>query len=733
LLRQVCTLVYAVDGRLRSRRPAPTSTCQWNGGQMNQDHHVVRLAVQDGFAIITIDNPPVNAGSTAVRAGLLARLAEAEQQKLTGIVIIGAGSSFIAGSDISEFGAPLAAPELPQVIAAIEDSALPVCAAVHGACLGGGFELALGCDFRIAAPGAVLGLPEVTLGMVPGAGGTQRLPRLTGLAEAIALVCSGRRVKAEEALKLGMIDALAKSPGPEDLIAAAKEAILAAPGKRRLRERAVPPADPEAVKTAESNALKRGKGRPNVAEAIRLVKFSASLPVGDALVAERASFQDLRVQEEAFALRHLFFAERAAARIDGLNAPPARIGRVGIVGGGTMGQGICRAFLATGLAVVLAERNGEARDAAAAAIASSFDALVGKGRLSPASADRSKALLTASDSLSDLADCDLVIEAVFEDMAVKKDLFTALDAILKPGAILATNTSYLDIDEMAAVTHRAEDVVGLHFFSPADIMSLLEIVRTGHSSGRTLATALALAKVLGKQPVVARVAEGFIGNRIYAAYRRHAEYLVEEGASPEAVDTAAVDFGFAMGPFAVGDMSGLDIAWHMRKRQAATRNQSARYVDIPDRLCEAGRFGRKTGGGYYDYEGGRMQPSATATAIIAAARAAKGIAPRAFTRQDIQDRLLGAILNEAALVLAEGVAQRPGDIDVALVHGYGFPRWRGGPLWWASGETSQRVDAMIHAVVTAAGPGFPTGDVKTMLAPLRAEREDIEKRKAGHA
>lgn len=700
---------------------------------MNQDHHVVRLEVQDGFGVITIDNPPVNAGSTAVRAGLLARLAEAEQQKVTGIVIMGAGSSFIAGSDITEFGAPLAAPELPQVIAAIENSAVPVCAAIHGACLGGGFELALGCDLRIAAPGSVLGLPEVTLGMVPGAGGTQRLPRLTGVAEAITLVCSGRRVKADEALKLGMIDVLAKSPASEDLIAAAKTAILAASGKRRLRETPVPLSDPAEVKAAEANALKRGKGRPNVAEAIRLVKSAASQPVEEALVAERASFQDFRLQEEAFALRHLFFAERAAARISGLNAAPARIERVGIVGGGTMGQGICRAFLAAGLTVVLAERNAAARDAAAAAIAGAFDALVAKGRLASAAADRRKALLTATDSLADLAECDLVIEAVFEDMTVKKDLFTTLDGILKPGAILATNTSYLDIDEMAAATHRAEDVVGLHFFSPADIMSLLEVVRTGHSSSRTLATALALAKVLGKQPVVARVAEGFIGNRIYAAYRRHAEYLIEDGASPEDVDAAAVDFGFAMGPFAVGDMSGLDIAWNMRKRQAAVRDQRSRYVDIPDRLCEAGRFGRKTGAGYYDYEGGKMQPSATAAAIIAEARAAKGIAPRAFTAQDIQDRLLGAILNEAALVLAEGVAQRPGDIDVALVHGYGFPRWRGGPLWWASGEKSQRIGEMIAAIVAAAGPGFPTGDVNTMLAPLRSEREEIEKRKAGHA
>ena len=699
---------------------------------MTDTQTVVRLEVQDNLGIVTIDNPPVNAGSTAVRAGLLERLEEAAERGLTGLVILGAGRSFIAGSDISEFGAPLAAPELPQVIAAIEAFPIPVCAAIHGACLGGGFELALGCDLRVAAPGAVLGLPEVTLGMVPGAGGTQRLPRLTGVAEAIGLVGSGRRVEAEEALRLGLIDAVADTAKPADLLAAARTALAAAPGKRRLREQPVPPVDADAVARAEAAALKRGKGRPNVAEAIRLVKLSATAPVDAALTDERSSFQALRLNEEAFALRHLFFAERAASRIDGLGAAPAGIARMGIVGGGTMGQGIARAVLAAGLPVVLAERDAAARDAAAGAIAMALDGAVARGRLTPDAAGTRKSLLTATDDLGDLAECDLVIEAVFEDMAVKTELFARLDAILKPGAILATNTSYLDIDEMAAATARAGDVVGLHFFSPADVMTLLEVVRTGNSSDRTLATALAFAKRLGKQPVVARVAEGFIGNRIYAAYRRHAEYLLEEGASPEEVDAAATGFGFAMGPFAVGDMSGLDIAWHMRKRQAATRDPARRYVDIPDRLCEAGRLGRKTGGGYYNYDGGGPLPSPDAAAIIAAARAAKGITPRTFTAHEIEGRLLGAILNEAALVLTEGTAQRPGDVDVSLVHGYGFPRWRGGPLWWASGEPRDRIAAM-GAAVAEAGEGFPVGNVEAMLAPLRAERDGIEKRKAGHA
>lgn len=700
---------------------------------MIRDEGVVRLEDRNGYGILTIDNPPVNAGSTAVRAGLLVCLADASRAELKGVIILGAGRSFIAGSDIREFGAPLAAPELPQVIAAIEDCRHPVCAAIHGAALGGGFELALGCDRRVAALGAVLGLPEVTLGMVPGAGGTQRLPRLTGIAKAISLVCSGKRVPAPEALSLGMIDALAAGDDPADLIAAAIAAIEAAPQKRRLRELPVPTSDPDAVHAAEADALHRGKGRPNVTEAIRLVKLSTELPVDTALTTERRSFQALRLQEEAFALRHLFFAERAATRIDGLTAAPAEISRVGVIGGGTMGQGICRAFLAAGIPVTLVERDAEARDRAAGAIEKALNAAVTKKRLGADAASTRKSLLTASDSLADLADCDLALEAVFEDMAVKKELFSTLEGILKPDAILATNTSYLDIDEMASVTSRAANVVGLHFFSPADIMKLLEVVRTQHSSDRALATALALARKLGKQPVVARVAEGFIGNRIYAAYRRHAEFLVEDGAAPEDVDMAATDFGFAMGPFSVGDMSGLDIAWNMRKRQAATRDPAQRYVEIPDRLCEAGRFGRKTGAGYYDYIDGRAQPSEAVAALVADARKAKGIASRAISPGEIRDRLLGAILNEAALVLEEGVAQRPGDIDVTLVHGYGFPRWTGGPLWWASGESSEQIAGMIEAVAEASGTVFARGPVEQMLAPLRDEREEIVQRKAGNA
>lgn len=504
------------------------------------------------------------------------------------------------------------------------------------------------------------------------------------------------------------------------------------PDKRVLRQLPVPVCDTAAVDVARTEALRRGRGRPNVSEAIRLVLNSAQVPVREALQDERKVFQTLRVAPEAFALRHVFFAERAASRVDGLTETPSNITHVGIVGGGTMGQGICRACLAGGLAVTLVERDATARDAARDALSAALDSAVAKGRLDASEATAREARLDATCEISALAACDLVIEAVFEDMDTKKALFRELDDVARPGAILASNTSYLDLDDLASAVSRPEDVVGLHFFSPADVMKILEVVRTAKSSDRTLATALGFAKHLGKQAVVAGVSEGFIGNRIYAAYRRHAEFLVEDGAKPQEVDAAATGFGFALGPFAVGDMSGLDIAWQMRKRQAATRDPNTRYVDIPDRLCEAGRLGRKIGAGYYDYRDGRAVPSEAVRRLIAQARADKGIVPTAFSTNDIIERLLGAILREAARVLDEGIARQAGDIDVTLVHGYGFPRWTGGPLWWAAQQTPDRLSAMLAAVAEAEGTDADAGAVEAVLAPLRAECDEIERRKAGH-
>ncbi len=676
-------------------------------------HGTVHLEVTDGIAVLTIDNPPVNAGSHAIRKGLIEALRSCGEVR--GAVLVGAGKSFIAGSDLREFGAPLAWPELPDVIAACEAAPFPVVAAIHGVALGGGLELALGCDYRIATPDAKFGLPEVSLGMVPGAGGTQRLPRLTGRIAALEMICGATRITGVKAEALELVDVVAEG----DLLAAAKRFLAEDRPKRVVADLAVPEEDDTALETAAAKALHKGRGRPNVAEAIRLVRASADPDVVAVLADERAVFQELRLSQDAFALRHLFFAERKAGSVDGLDAKPRPVSSVGVIGGGTMGQGIARACLAAGLPVTLVERDTEALERSLGALREALQAKQARGRLSEAALAAQLKALSGTTRIADLTSCDLVIEAVFEELSVKVPLLTELDATLPPGTVIGTNTSYLDINAMVADLPGRSRVLGLHFFSPADVMRLLEVVRAETTADDVLATGLALAKRLGKQPVVARVAEGFIGNRIYAAYRRRAELLVLDGAAPEQVDAAVEAFGFAMGPFAVSDMSGLDIAWAMRKRQAATRDPAARYVTIPDRLCEAGRLGRKTGGGWYDYPEKRPEPSAEVTALIDAARSEAGITPRSFDAETIQRQLLIAMVNEAALLLDEGVAQRASDIDVTLANGYGFPRWKGGPLWWAAQQPADRIEADLDALETAIGHGFARGPVPEFLEDLK--------------
>jgi len=677
----------------------------------------VRLERDGDVAVIVIDNPPINAGSTDVRRGLLAAVQQVQQDPaLVAAVLIGAGTTFIAGSDIREFGQPLAEPQLPAVIAAIEACAKPFVAALHGAALGGGFELALGCDARIAAPGTVVGLPEVTLGIIPGAGGTQRLPRLVGVPRAIAMVCSGERVKSAAALAAGLIDAEAEG----DLRAAAVAHARGLAGrKQRLRERAVPPADDEAVATAASAALKAGKHRPAVVAAIEAVKASALQDFDTALADERAVFQQLRTSREAAALRHQFFAERDSAKHPALTGVAPRAVRcIAVIGAGTMGSGIAIAALDAGYDVLLLEQDGAALDRGTTRIHDHHASRVRAGKMAPTMAQARQDRLRSSLQWDDMATADLVIEAVYEDLEVKRQVFARIAAVARSGTVLASNTSYLDLDAIAAATPRPQDVVGLHFFSPANVMRLMEVVRGQATAPDALATGLAVAKKLGKLPLVTGNAFGFVGNRLYAAYRRQCEFLVEEGAWPEQVDAALQRFGFAMGPFAVADLSGLDIAWRMRQAQAATRDPQARYVTVADRLCEAGRLGRKTGAGYYRYgEDGKPAVDEAVHALIAQARADKGITPRAVDDAEIQRRVLLALANEAALLLADGVAAHATDVDVALVNGYGFPRWEGGPVFWARerGEAGLRADFAWLAEIS--GPGAKVGDPRTLLRP----------------
>ena len=672
----------------------------------------VRLEQDGDIAVITID-PPGHPGSAEVCDPLLAAVQQAGADRAVhAIVLMRAGTAPIMDSGLREFGDPVAHSQLSAVIAAIEDCPKPVVAALHLTALGADLELALGCDARIAQTGTVMGLPEVTLGIIPAAGGTQRLPRLVGLPRAITMICSGERVPAETALALGIIDKLVSAN-----LRAEAVAFAASRQKRILRTLAVPPATDADVSKASEATLRSGKNRPAVRAAIEVITNAAKLPSPEALRAERAVFQSLRNSREARALHYLFFAERDAATQPGLDGiQPRPIETIAVIGAGTMGSGIAIAALDAAFHVLLLERDAEALEKGLDRIRRYYEGRVTAGKLDRGAAANREARLKGCVDWEHLSSADLVIEAVFEDLAVKQEVFRFLDSVIRPGTLLASNTSYIDLNAIASVTRRPQDVMGLHFFSPAPVMKLLEVVRARATSPTAVATALAVAKRLGKIPVVAGNAFGFIGNRIYAAYRRQCEFMLEEGATPQEVDDALEAFGFAMGPFAVADMSGLDIAWRMRQSQAATRDPSARYVTIPDRLCEAGRFGQKTGAGYYRYPNdGRREPDTTTQTIIEEARRAKGITPRALKPEEIVRRVLIAMANEAALLLAEEVAARATDIDVVLVNGYGFPRWEGGPVFWARQRGLAELANDLDWLADLSGAGFTRGNIRVLL------------------
>ncbi|MFG1462933.1 FAD-dependent oxidoreductase [Xanthobacter sp. DSM 24535] len=665
-------------------------------------------------AVIGIDHSPVNALSQAVRQGLMEAVRALDADPgVAALVISGGPARFIAGADIREMSQPPSAPFLPDVVAAIDACGKPVVAAIAGAALGGGCEIALACDLRLGGPNALVGLTETRLGIIPGAGGTQRLPRLIGTTQAIALICEGRVLKAREALEVGLLDAVAEG----DLLAAAVDRAPQVE-KRRLSAHPVPPSDIAAEEAAAAHALKGAKGSPAIVEAIRVVRAAREGEFAAGLAQERSAFLALRESAEAKALRHLFLAERAALKVPGLEGAVARpISTAAVIGAGTMGAGIAVALADAGLPVTLVERDGDAARAGLDRAQGLYARQVKAGRLTQAQMAERLARITPAADWDPIAAADLVVEAAFEDLGVKMDIFRRLDAVAKPGAVLATNTSYLDLDAIAAATRRPQDVVGLHFFAPANVMKLLEVVRATKTAPEVLATVLALAKRMGKQPVVAGNCDGFIGNRIYAVYRRHAEYLVEDGASPEAVDAALETYGFAMGIFAVSDMSGLDIAFAMRQRRAATRDPGERYVSIPDRLCDMGRLGRKTGSGWYAYDAAGLKSADPAVAeVIAAARAKAGIVPRAFAPADIQRRLLAVMANEGAKALAEGIALRASDIDLAFVNGYGFPRLKGGPMWAADRLGLAGVLAEMEAAHVAGGTGSEPAELLVELA-----------------
>jgi len=660
----------------------------------------VLMEITDDIAVIAISNPPVNALSHSVRQGLDAVFAEiARRDDVKAAVIYGTDRTFIAGADIREFGKPPQEPFLPDLINRIEACAVPVVAALHGTALGGGLEVALGAHYRIAVPSARFGLPEVTLGILPGAGGTQRLPRLAGVEFALEAITSGRQIGAAEALAAGVIDRISDTADIREMgLSYARELIATGAQPRRTSDIAPEPVSPDVFEQARAKLAKKARGQLAPQNCVKAVEGALSLPFAEGLANERALFQELMESDQRAALIHAFFAERQVAKVPEIKGvAPRDISLIGVIGGGTMGAGIAVSALLAGLQVTLIERDAEAVSRAETNVAKILQGSVKRDKLTQEKFDTiMRETFEASAEYATLATADVVIEAVFESMEVKKEVFTKLDAICKPGAVLASNTSYLDVNEIAAMTTRPQDVIGLHFFSPAHVMRLLEIVVADETAPDVTATGFALAKRLKKVAVRAGVCDGFIGNRILSHYRKAGDGAVLAGASPFEVDRALVNFGLAMGPYAVSDLAGLDIGWATRKRLAPTRDPREVYAEFADRLCEAEHFGRKTGKGFYVYDDAGQTPNAEVLNHIAEERAAKGIVAREIPEQEIVDRYMAAMINEAARVVEEGIALRPLDVDVTLLNGYGFPRWRGGPMQYADTVGLEKVLADIE-------------------------------------
>ena len=646
--------------------------------------------VQNNVAVITLNNPPVNGLGLATRTAAVEALQRAEDDPaVKAIVITGAGKAFSGGADIREFNSPkaLTEPTLHTLIRTAEASGKPVVAAIHSVCMGGGLELALGCHYRVAVPGAQIALPEVKLGLLPGAGGTQRLPRVIGLEAALDMIVSGNPVPSEK-LAGSLFDEV--FPAGTDLVAAAVAFANKVADVRplpKVRERKVEHADAQAFLDAARARVKALAGAfPAPLECVETIAASVNMPFEEGCKFERSRFIHLTQTVESKALRHAFFAERAAGKIPDVpsDTPVREIRSAAVIGAGTMGGGIAMNFANAGIPVTILETKPEALDKGLATIRKNYENTVRKGKLSPEKFEQRMGLVKGSLDYADIAQADIVIEAVFEDMGVKENVFRQLDQVMRPGAILASNTSTLDLNRIASFTARPRDVIGLHFFSPANVMKLLEIVRGERTGKDVLATALALSKKLKKTGVVSGVCDGFIGNRMVEQYIRQAGFLLDEGALPQQVDRAIEQFGFAMGPFRMGDLAGNDIGWAIRTRRALEMPEVA-YSKTADLLCEAGRFGQKTGGGWYDYQAGDRTPHPSQWVDDMIVRHSKdlGIQRREISDQEIVERLVYALVNEGAKILEEGIALRASDIDMVYLSGYGFPLYRGGPMFYA--------------------------------------------------
>ncbi|MCH7636363.1 MAG: enoyl-CoA hydratase/isomerase family protein [Proteobacteria bacterium] len=647
----------------------------------------VSYELVDSVGVITVNNPPVNALSHSVRAGILEAIRAAQDDASEAVLIICEGRTFIAGADISEFGKPPQEPHLPDLLNEIEASEKLVIAAMHGTALGGGFELTLACHYRIALDTAKVGFPEVKLGLFPGAGGTQRVPRLAGVAAALDLMGSGNPISVSQAVDLGLVDEIVSEDLRDSALAYTKRLLKEDAPLRRASQLEVEPVEDSLFDDYRAQFSKRARGQVAPQKMLEAVQAATTMSFADGQARERELFVELMQGQQSTALRHVFFAERLAGRISGFprGIENRSVERVGIIGGGTMGGGIAMSFANAGFQVTLLEINDEALARGLSIVDKNYAGSVKRGKLSEENAAACRGRIRGVTDYDELGDADLVIEAVFEDPELKKDIFKRLDAACKPGAILATNTSYQDVDAIAAATNRPEDCLGMHFFSPAHIMKLLEVVRGAKTADDVLSTVMALGKKIRKVPVMSGVCYGFIGNRMLAPYFREAQLCLIEGGIPEGVDGALYDFGMAMGPISVGDLAGLDVGYKARQVLAEDQRGDPRAYRVPDALVEAGRLGQKSGEGFYRYDPETRQKSSDPKVIEIIEREAKalGIERLAIDADEIVDRLIFSLVNEGLRIIEEGIAQRPSDIDIVYVYGYGFPAWRGGPMYYA--------------------------------------------------
>ena len=676
-------------------------------------NEVIDLSIDDGVAVITSNHAPVNALSAIVRDGLTAAFDQAlADDRVKAVVLTCAGRTFFAGADISEFGKPPKGASLHALFDKMESAAKPIVAAIHGTSLGGGFETALVCHYRVAVPSAKVGLPEVKLGLLAGAGGTQRLPRIVGAAKALEMVTSGVPIGGKAALAAGLVDELVSEGG--DLgaagVAFARKVLAEKRPLKKVRDLTVAGATPELFAEFRAKNAKAFRGFEAPEASIRCVEAAARLPMDEGLKFERAEFMKLVAGVQSQAQRYMFFAERQAAKIDGLPEATATrpVEKVGIIGAGTMGGGIGMNFLNKGIPVTIVETQASALERGQATIRKNYENTAAKGRMTADDVEKRMGLLAPTLDLAALADCDLIIEAVFENMAIKKELFAKLDAIAKPGAVLASNTSYLNVDEIASATKRPQDVVGMHFFSPANVMKLLEVVRGAKTAPDVLASAMDIGKTIGKVAVVSGVCHGFIGNRMLAQRQAQANALILEGAMPWDVDRVAYDFGWPMGPFQMSDLAGLDIGWSKETSKGAT---------IRERLCELDRRGQKTGAGFYDYDAKRNRSNpALVEKLILDFAAEKSIQRRKIDDQEILERLVYPMINEGAKILAEGIAQRASDVDVVWIYGYGWPVYRGGPMFYADTVGAANVVAALEKHAPRLGEGFTIAPLLRQMA-----------------